>query len=85
MTSGEYYAAVKRNRLQLQAPAGNTLTRAASNRKGNRRSTHPARFHLYEVQHQANPNNALVDFCNIGKKCKDYKVKFGIIATSLEE
>lgn len=68
---------------QLHAPTRTILTHVTLNRKANCRSIHAARFHLYEVQNQA--NHILVDFCNIGKECKDDKLKFRIAAPSLGE
>lgn len=81
----EYYAAVKMNKVLLYTPVWTILTHVTLNRKANCRRTHAASFHLYEVQNQAEPNNTVVYFCNIGKKYTDYKLKFRIIVTSLEE
>lgn len=73
------------NKVLLYTPVWTILTHVTLNRKANCRRTHAASFHLYEVQNQAEPNNTVVYFCNIGKKYTDYKLKFRIIVTSLEE
>lgn len=83
--SVEYYAAVKMNKVPLYTPVWTILTHVTLNRTANCRRTHTASFHLYEVQNQAEPNNTVVYFCNIGKKYTDYKLKFRKIVTSLEE
>lgn len=68
---------------QLHAPTRTILTHVTLNRKAN--CIHAARFRLYEVRNQAHPNHRLVHFCNIGKECKDDKLKLRIAAPSLGE
>lgn len=65
----EYYAAVKTNELQLDTPVWTILTHVTLNKKANCRRTHVTSFH--KVQNQAEPNNTLVYFCNIGKEYTD--------------